>query len=787
MTDTALPTQPSATPPAVTPARGTDPTLASTLSDLTSGSSGVLMLLVLVFVCYAWATQGTYVWDDDAYVSANTALRSFGGLSRIWTEPGVTPQYYPMTFTSFWLETQLVGLKPAVSHVINLLLHAGSVLLLWKVLQRLAMPGAWVAAAVFAVHPIGAESVAWISERKNTLSMLFGMSSVWIYLRYARLGVAPVVKPAGEGFRVPLPDDPARLYRLFLALFTLALLSKTTMAVLPGLLLVVVWWKRGRITRADVLPLLPAFALGLAGGLVTSWLEHSPYYVGATGDDWNVSAVQRVMLVGQTSTFYAWKTLWPFPVGYSFAAHKFVWPFPASFNYYRWTIDPKSPLQWLPLAGLVGVVGGLFAFRHRIGRGPLACALVFLGGLLPACGLFTFFPERFSWVADHFAYVGSVGLIVGVVAGLTRLIGNRLPVAAGVAGVLLAACCGLTVWETLQFKDLRSLWERTIQQNPRSWMACINYGVWCTGEANRAFVAHTELGDDSAVSERDEFRRRAELWMREGLRIKPDVPEGYASLGKLARERGDLPTAIADFRKAMDVARDTHATGYQAADFMLGETLAQAGRSDEAAKVFDRLDAQAAQYATRNPNLYARMYTERGNLIRRGLKGPVGTDMSAEDRDTLDKAYEQYLRATEVAPDFIPAKMQLAYILFDRDVIDSCLTQLNDVLRVDKTNVEAKMLFARVAIKQQQYDVAVVQLDNVLQLDARYLPAHLELAKTLRTMGHLPEAIHELQVTLQILPDATPARQLLAEMQGAASQPSATQRSTTQPASRPAA
>ncbi|HEX8323962.1 MAG TPA: tetratricopeptide repeat protein [Tepidisphaeraceae bacterium] len=749
---------------------GPDSPRPPALRDLTVGSAGTLLLLVLVFVCYAASTQGGYVWEDDTFVAGNGVLVSFAGLSRIWTELGATPQYYPLTFTSFWLEAQLFGPKPQVSHIVNVALHAGSALLLWKILRRLSVPGAWAAAVVFAVHPIQVESVAWITERKNTLSMILALSAAWIYLNYARLGSDEAARPAGEGLRVPLPDEPARLYRLFLALFVLALLAKTMVAVLPLMLLVVVWWQRGRIIKADLLPLLPAFAIGLIAAAVTTYIEHHPYLVGATGPQWELSLPQRVMLLGQTCLFYAYKILWPFPVGVSFAKGTALWPmFPISFNYERWTIDPAGPLQWLPLVLVAATTAALFALRNRIGRGPLAGWLVFVVGVLPASGLVSFLTMRYSWVADHLAYFGSVGLIVAVVAALATLVRRWPHFAGGLTGVAVVALCAVTVWHSLAFRTSKLLWEHTWKQNPKSWLAALNYGTVVLDRANQGYQSEMKAGNEQlAVETRDENRRAADLWFQAGLRLNPNAYEGHLYSGVLAAQRGKPDEALAHFRRSEAVAGEMGVVGYRRPTLLIAETLAAQGQPDEALRVLTDLERAVADnpmLGRRNGHLFAQAHTLHGDVLRRSLKSRVGPEMPAAERATLEEAMGHYTAATDVAPDFVPAKVKLAAVLIEIAYPKEALQQLNDALRLDPNNLEAKLLTAMVAQKEGLFDAAVVQLQNLLSIRPDYLPAHLELARALQMMGRTDDALTELTNTARDFPNSQEAKRMLADLQ----------------------
>jgi hypothetical protein len=288
--------------------------------------AGVLFLLALTI--YSPAMRGEFLWDDDAHVTKNATLRSVDGLRQIWTEMGATPQYYPLTHTSYWIEYQLFGkgagaatLDPLVFHITNILLHALGATLLWFILRRLRVPGAWLAAAVFAVHPVNVESVAWISERKNVLSGAFFFGSILAYLRFEAIGL--------DGLRVR-PRDNWNVYALSLVLFVCALLSKTVVCSMPAVVLLLLWWKRGRLRLADVLPLVPYFVIGIAMAALTSNMERhhvigEHYAIG----DWSVTPVQRVLIAGRAVWFYLMKL---------------VLPLELTFTYPRWNVNPADAL-----------------------------------------------------------------------------------------------------------------------------------------------------------------------------------------------------------------------------------------------------------------------------------------------------------------------------------------------------------------------------------------------------------------------------------------------------------
>jgi hypothetical protein len=194
-------------------------------------------LVALTLIAYYPAIRGGFIWDDDRYVTDNALLRSVDGLGKIWFKPGATIQYYPLVFTTFWIERHLWGLAPAGYHVVNVVLHAASAFLVYLIMRGLAVRGAVVVALLFALHPVHVESVAWITERKNVLSGLFYLAAAFVYLR-------------ANGWLTSADARPSpRAYAATLALFACALLSKTVTATLPAALLLVIW--RFRPVLAD--------------------------------------------------------------------------------------------------------------------------------------------------------------------------------------------------------------------------------------------------------------------------------------------------------------------------------------------------------------------------------------------------------------------------------------------------------------------------------------------------------------------------------------------------------
>src|ERR1700746_2123290 len=214
-----------------------------------------LILAVVTLLAYQPAWHGGLLWDDDFNI-ATPELRSLDGLRRIWFVPRTTLQYYPLLYSSSWLQERLLSNSTTGYHLVNILLHIGCVVLVLKILRFLRIPGAELAAIIFALHPVDVETVAWITERKNTLSGFFALAATLSYLKFDE-------------------SRSRRSYALALGLFLLGLLSKTAIVTLPLALLVIFWWKRGAISwRRDVMPLIPFFFLSAAAGVMTRWGEY---------------------------------------------------------------------------------------------------------------------------------------------------------------------------------------------------------------------------------------------------------------------------------------------------------------------------------------------------------------------------------------------------------------------------------------------------------------------------------------------------------------------------------
>ena len=589
------------------------------------------LLLLITIVAYVPALNGGFVWDDDDYITENETLRDLQGLYRIWFEIGAVPQYYPMVHTSFWVEYHLWGLDPLGYHLVNVILHWLNAIVFWMVLHRLSVPGAWLVAAVFALHPVHVESVAWITERKNVLSGFFYLAALLAYIRYLGLGSKDADHHYSRGAdtaKSKTADGLWRFYVLALLFYLCALLSKTVTCTLPAVIVLLLWWKRGRLQWRDVMALTPFFLLGFVLGLTTIWVEKN--IVGARGEQWtSLSFLDRFLVAGRALWFYA---------------GKLVWPSRLTFNYPRWHIYAGVAWQYLFPLSAATALAVLWYFRKRIGKAPLVAVLFFVGTLAPALGFFDVYPMRYSFVADHFQYLASLGLIALFVALMWKLAVRYLP---GwlryAAGVVLVILLGTLVWrQGYIYKDLETLWRDTIAKNPSSWMAYNNLGM--------------ELGIQGRFDE-------ALPAFHSALRLKSDNYKAHYNLGKTLRQMGKLDEAVGHFNEALRMRPK-----FASAHMEYGLALAGQDRFAEAVHHFSRVLALQPDSAPAHLNWGLALY-------RQGR---------------LSEAISHYSEALKLKPDFAEAHNAMGVALASQEKYLQALEHFNAALRLDPDSEDTR-------------------------------------------------------------------------------------------------
>jgi tetratricopeptide (TPR) repeat protein len=645
-----------------------------------------LLLFCATLIAYWPALNGAPLWDDNAHIT-KPELQSLHGLWRIWFELGATQQYYPLLHSAFWAEHRLWGDSPLAYHLTNVVLHALSACLVVTIVRSLRLSGAWLAGFIFALHPVCVEAVAWISEQKSTLSTVFYLASAVAYLHFDRTRRWPQ-------------------YSLALGLFVLALLSKTVTATLPAALLVVFWWQRGRIGwRRDALPLLPWFAIGVAAGLFTAWVERT--YVGAHGAAFALSPLQRFLVAGRLIWFYL---------------AKLIWPSNLTFVYPRWTIDAGVWWQYLFPAGVLVLAAGLClaARRHR---GPLAGFLFFAGTLFPVLGFFNVYPFIYSWAADHFQYLASLGIIVPAAAALSMAAGrlslpnSNIKAAAAFLLVLLSA---LTWRQSGMYRDNETLFRATLARNPGSSMAHNNLGFELSKIPGRLpeAIDHFEAA----------------------LRIDPHSAEAHENLGiALSKTRGRLPEAVTHLETALRLQPD-----YPESHLNLGSALYRTpGRLPEAIAEY--------QAALRLKPGYAEAHTDLGTALA-GIPG------------RMPDAIKEYETALGINPDSAEAHYSLANALAQNpERLPEALAEYEAALRIKPAYLEARTNLATALSKiPGRLSDAIGQYEQALQIDPDSVEAHYDLGIALAQIpGRTGEARTQFEEALRLRPDLQQARQMI--------------------------
>jgi protein O-mannosyl-transferase len=465
-----------------------------------------LLLVVATFLAYQPAWNAGFIWDDDVYVTRNPLLTAPDGLSRIWFSQDSPSQYCPLVYTSFRLERPFWGLNPTGYHLVNILLHAANALLVWRLLRRLAVPGAWLGAALFALHPVQVETAAWITERKNLLSLLF-------YL-LALLAWVDCVEAS--------PKRAWRYYAQAILFYVLALCSKTTACTLPAALVLVLWLKHKAIGWSRWLQLTPFVVLGLGMGLLTMWWER--YHQGTAGSLFAMNWLERLLIASRAAWFYVGKLLWPAKL---------------TFSYPRWAINPASPLAYAWLLAGAALIAAILLARRYVGRSVETATAFYLATLSPLLGFIMLYTFRYSFVADHYQYVASIGPLAlaaaGIAVGFARL-GKVKSLAMGACiGVLLLALSAQTWRQCGTYADAETLFRTTIARNPGSFMAHNNLGtaLWRKGRTEEAMAQFQTV-----------------------LRLQPDYEVGYYNLGLALLRTGQVDEAQAQFQRAVELKPD---------------------------------------------------------------------------------------------------------------------------------------------------------------------------------------------------------------------------------------
>lgn len=666
-----------------------------------------LLLLAATSLAYLPALNGEPLWDDNMHMTP-PELRSMDGLVSIWTHTRETMQYFPLAHTVFWLEGKLWGDATLAYHLLSLLLHVLSALILVQVIRKLQLPGPWLAAAIFALHPIMVESVAWISELKNTLSGVFFLAAALTYLTYAENG-------------------NRRSYVSSLGLFVLGLLSKSTIATFPLAMLAVLWCKGGKLSyKRDIVPLLPFFLGGILFGLIALQVEQT--HIGTREPEFALSLIERCLLAGRAIWFYLGKVFLPVNL---------------MFSYPRWGLSAAVWWQYLfPAAALV--TGGILWVRRKVWRVPAAVFFYFTAMLLPYLGFRSFYTFRYSFVADHYQYLAAIGPIVLAAGWVEMTLGSiggaRTQLQTAVSVMLLLTLGTLSWKQSRMYSDAETLYRTTITRNSDCWMA------------------HNELGILLAKSRRTD---EAFAHYQRALDLNPNFAEAHNNVGLLLSDMGRLNEALAHYQLAMRLD-PSHAKLHN----NVGTVLAKLGRTDEALAHYEKaLELNPSQPEV-NFNL-GLLLSDMGRTsealahYQRALElnphhidahNNVGKMLAKLGR--TDEALVHYQKALEIDHNRGDVQFNLADLLSDMGRNDEALAHYMKALELNPNQPDPHYNLGLLLTQMGQTDEAMVHYRKALELNPNHAGAHGNLGILLAGSGQLDEALAHFRRALDIDPYA---------------------------------
>jgi len=640
-----------------------------------------LFLVAATFIAYAPVWHAGYIWDDDRYVTGNALLHSADGLRQIWFAPGATSQFYPLTYSAFWIEYHFWQLNPLGYHLVNVALHSLNAILLWRLLRRLGVRGAWLAGAIFALHPVNVMSVAWVTELKNTLSGGLALCAAHAYVRFAGLGI-----DAGK-------ENPSRwrFYVLALAFFQLAMFAKTAVSFLPLTLFLIVWWQRENISWRDAMPLLPMLAISAMMGRLTIFMEHK--YAGATGAGFNLDLAQRIYVSGHSFWFYLGKLIFPYPL---------------IEVYERWKIISIPWTGYIYAAATLAVLLGLWIARGRIGKGAFAAALHFYIATSMFVLMVVIYFMHYSFVSDHWQYFGCMSVFAVAAAGITMTLdrfgklvilfcsgtflfldfilglpfalpGHHseykyflifviytvvVPIAAiGITVVLyrlgklkfffygaLLLLLGFLTWQQAEiYHSAETLWRANVLENPNASVAQNDLGFALlangrSGEALGYLQKAVQLDPDDVSAQKNlggallQKGRvdEAIIHYQDAIDLKPDDDGAHNNLGFAFFRKGQTAEAIAEYNTALRFQPDDEGVHHN-----LANALLKIGQVDAAILHYRK----ALQIKPGN----AEIHSDLANALSRNGQ--------------IAEAIQHWQMTLEIRPQFVPAQNNLAWAL----------------------------------------------------------------------------------------------------------------------------
>ena len=633
-----------------------------------------LLLIAFVVIAYSQVIRAGFIWDDESHLTRNPCVIGPQGFKEIWTTAQAV--YYPLVLTTFWALHKFVGLSPVPYHALNVVFHAVSAILLWRVLRLLEVRAAWLGAALWALHPVMVQSVAWVTELKNTQSCLFYLLSILFFLKWD-----------DQRRAVPgLPERGTLVFALSLLFFILATLSKTSVVMLPFVLALCIWWRQGKIRLRDTVALAPFALISLIASAWTIWEQR--FHARAVGPDWTQSFPERLVIAGKAIWFYT---------------GKLVWPHPLIFIYPRWDIDSSKVVAYLPLLAVIAGLVVLWFIHTKWGHASFFAAAYYVVSLFPVLGFFSVYFFRYSFVSDHFQYLASMGPLALIAAGIASLLGRfgetgnplaeqsdttpwwRLVLIGAVCGIVLLSLGLLTRRQTAQYRDLSALYTATLQKNPGCWMAHYNLGIVLgeKGETDRAIDHYGQA-----------------------IALRSDYAEAHYNLGRLLAEQGQLAEAIAHYEKAAAINPADAETRNN-----LGVTLFGIGRIDDAITHYQEALDIRPQYAEASCNLANALIA----------------------KDDFDAAIPRYRACLAAMPDQEEAQYNLASALLRKGHMDEAIVEYQKVLHMHPESADAHANLGIAWLAKGRPRDAVGEYERALQISPENLAALSNLAWLLAT------------------------------------------------------
>jgi protein O-mannosyl-transferase len=686
-----------------------------------------LLLIALIFVAYARAFSAGFIWDDESHLTQNPCVVGPLGLKEVWTTTRAV--YYPLVLTTFWGLHKVIGLTPWPYHLLNVLLHAGSAVVLWQVLRQLGIRGAWLGAALWALHPVMVQSVAWVTELKNTQSGFLYLLAIFCFLKRDK-ETADDTDGSEQNSPDELTKSPSRRladsrtlrFGLSLVFFILATLSKPSVVMLPVVLALCVWWRTGRICWRNIAVLAPFL---LISGLASVWtILEQKFHAGAIGAEWAQTWPERLIIAGRAIWFYL---------------AKLAWPHPLIFIYPRWEIDSSQITAYLPLLAALAGLLVLWFVRARWSRAVFFAAAYYVVSLFPVLGFFSVFFFRYSFVSDHFQYLASMGPLALAGAGIVNFVGRltrSLPIShpgrppvrvasvpaapvceprklsradtdaiqfsdsiavvrsksfllAAISGVLLLSLVFLTWRQTAGYRNVVTLYTATLTKNPGCWMAHYNLGIALNDRGKT----------DEAIAQ-----------YQQAIDLRPHYAEAHYNLARLLAQKGQLDDAVTHYEKALEInPADAEAQNN------LGVTLFGSGRVDE--------------------------------------------------------AIAHYQEALKIQPDFAEASCNLANALLSKGDLDEAIARYSACLALSPNQADVQYDLASALLRKGRTDEAIAHYEKVLELRPDSADAYANLGSGFLAKGRVRDAIAAYRNALRISPENVPAQSNLAWLLATCSDP----------------